>query len=143
MITTTLISSCHWKTLVPFCLRKKRPENEFLTKQWIIAKSYLKTNYSIQNNSKLAIYWYMMLLSHWLFWLKNCHFSTVIRVYYTLTDIHDALLDYNNELHWLFWKLLFEGYVFPCSSDRFWSRYLTLEFPIMLVVDSRRLQSSS
>ena len=30
LITTTLISSCHWKTLVPFCLRKKRPENSFL-----------------------------------------------------------------------------------------------------------------
>ena len=23
LITTTLISSCHWKTLVPFCLQKK------------------------------------------------------------------------------------------------------------------------
>ena len=31
MIATTSISSCHWKTLVPFCLRKKRPENAFLT----------------------------------------------------------------------------------------------------------------
>ena len=31
VITTTLISSCHWKTLVPFCLQKKRSENAFLT----------------------------------------------------------------------------------------------------------------
>ena len=31
LTTTTLISSCHWKTLVPFCLRKKRPENAFST----------------------------------------------------------------------------------------------------------------
>ena len=31
LIRTKLISSCHWKTLVPFCLRKKRPENAFLT----------------------------------------------------------------------------------------------------------------
>ena len=31
MITTTLISSRHWKTLVPFCLQKKRLENAFLT----------------------------------------------------------------------------------------------------------------
>ena len=31
MITTTLISSSHWKTLVPFCLRRKRPENAVLT----------------------------------------------------------------------------------------------------------------
>ena len=31
MIKTTLVSPCHWKTLVPFCLRKKRPENALLT----------------------------------------------------------------------------------------------------------------
>ena len=31
MITTALISSCHWKTLEPFYLRKKRPENALLT----------------------------------------------------------------------------------------------------------------
>ena len=36
-----------------------------------ILKSYRKTNYAIQNNSKLAIYWYMTLFSHWLFRLKN------------------------------------------------------------------------
>ena len=68
MITTPLYSSCNWKTLLPFCLLKKRP--------WIIPKSYRKTNYAIQNNRKLAIYWYMMLFSHWLFWLKNCRLST-------------------------------------------------------------------
>ena len=39
LITTTLISSFHWKTLVTFCLQKKRREN---------------TNYAIQNNSKLS-----------------------------------------------------------------------------------------
>ena len=27
--TTPLISASHWKILVPFCLRKKRPENPF------------------------------------------------------------------------------------------------------------------
>ena len=31
LTTTTYISSCHWKSLVPFWLRKKRPENVFLT----------------------------------------------------------------------------------------------------------------
>ena len=31
LMTTSLIPSCHWKTLVPFCLLKKRPENAFLT----------------------------------------------------------------------------------------------------------------
>ena len=76
MIITTLTISCYWKTLVPFCLRKKRPENAFLTQTVNYRKILQKTNYTIQNNSKLAIYWYMMLLSHWLFWLKNCPFST-------------------------------------------------------------------
>ena len=31
LMTTAMISSCHWKTLVPYCLRKTRPENAFLT----------------------------------------------------------------------------------------------------------------
>ena len=31
IITTALTSSYHWKTLLPFCLRKKIPENAFLT----------------------------------------------------------------------------------------------------------------
>ena len=31
MIKTKLMYSCHWKTLVTFCLRKKRPENVLLT----------------------------------------------------------------------------------------------------------------
>ena len=53
--TTALTSSCHWKILVPFCLRKKIPENAFLTEQRIIAKSYRKTNYAIQNKIKLVI----------------------------------------------------------------------------------------
>ena len=28
-IATTRISPCHWKTVAPFCLRKKRPKNAF------------------------------------------------------------------------------------------------------------------
>ena len=49
LIATTLISSCHWKTLVPFCLQDRRPENTKTT------KLYRKTNYVIQNYNKLAI----------------------------------------------------------------------------------------
>ena len=30
-LITTLMSSCHWKDVAPFCLPKKRPENAFLT----------------------------------------------------------------------------------------------------------------
>ena len=55
MITTTLMSSCHWKTLVTFSLRKKRPENGFLTLTVNYRKIVQKTNYTIQNSSKLAI----------------------------------------------------------------------------------------
>ena len=32
LITATLISFWHWKTYVPFCLRKKRPENQL----WVV-----------------------------------------------------------------------------------------------------------
>ena len=46
LVTTILISSCHWKTLEPFCLQKKRPENAFLT---------LKVNYhKIVQKNKLC-----------------------------------------------------------------------------------------
>ena len=38
MITTIVTSSYHWKTLVPFCLQKKRPEKAFL----IITVNYRK-----------------------------------------------------------------------------------------------------
>ena len=31
LTTTTLMSSYHWKSLVPFCLRKKSPKNAFIT----------------------------------------------------------------------------------------------------------------
>ena len=68
LITTTLISCCHWKTLVPFCLRKIKPETHFNTNSellyshkkqilmtMIIAKSYKKTNYANENNNKLPI----------------------------------------------------------------------------------------
>ena len=41
MIKTTLMFSFHWKTLVPFCLPKKRPESVFLI---------LIVNYAIQKN---------------------------------------------------------------------------------------------
>ena len=39
IIKTTLMSSCHWKTLAPFWLRNKRSENVLLT----LTVNYLKT----------------------------------------------------------------------------------------------------
>ena len=38
VITTTSTSSCHWETLVSFCLQKKRPEKAFL----ILSVNYWK-----------------------------------------------------------------------------------------------------
>ena len=76
LITTTSISSCHWKTLVYTFL----PAKEKNWKHIFNTNSELTQNLTekivIQNNSKLAISWYMMLFSHGLFWLKNWHFLT-------------------------------------------------------------------
>ena len=55
LITTTLISSFHWKTLVPFCLRKKRHEKTFLALIVNYPKIVQKKYYAIQNKNKLAI----------------------------------------------------------------------------------------
>ena len=53
--STTLISSCHWKTLEPFCLQKEKYENAFLTLMVNDRKIVQKTNYAIQNNRNLTI----------------------------------------------------------------------------------------
>ena len=45
MITTTLISSCHWKILVSFCLEKKRFENAFLKPTVNCCKVIQKNNF--------------------------------------------------------------------------------------------------
>ena len=55
MVKTTLVSSCHWKTLIPLSVRKKRPENALLTLTVNYCKIVQKTNYAIQHNRKLAI----------------------------------------------------------------------------------------
>ena len=54
MMTTTVLSSCHWKTVATLCLRKKRPEKALLTLT-VNYRRIVKTNYAIQNNSKLSI----------------------------------------------------------------------------------------
>ena len=53
-----------------------RTHNHLVRKRTLNHLVKLLTNYSTKNNSKLAIYWYLMLFSDWLFWLKNCRFST-------------------------------------------------------------------
>ena len=44
MINTTWMSPCYWKTLAPFCLRNKRPENAFLTLTVNYCKIVQKSN---------------------------------------------------------------------------------------------------
>ena len=53
MIATTLTSSCHCKTLLPFCLRNKRPEKEFLT----LTVSYCKIVQKNKLSFKTAVNW--------------------------------------------------------------------------------------
>ena len=65
MITTALTSSCHWKTLVPFCLRKKRPENAFLT-LFKIFKIYSHNSELLQNRKEKQIMPFKTALN-WLF----------------------------------------------------------------------------
>ena len=80
VITTTLISSCHWKTLVTFYLWKKRAENEFLT---LIIKKIEKQIMP----SKTTINWLFNDLWCYLFiacfdWKNDVFQQKVVRVCY-------------------------------------------------------------
>ena len=55
MILTALISSCHWKIIVPFSLQKKSSETHFKNNSELWQNRTEKTNYAFQNISKLAI----------------------------------------------------------------------------------------
>ena len=86
MIITTLISSSHWKTLVPFCLRKKRPENAFFT----LTVNYRKIAQKKQIMPfKIRVNW--LLTDIWCYLDIDCFhrktsvsLQTVVRVYYIL-----------------------------------------------------------
>ena len=54
MIKATLMSSCHWKTLIPFYLWKKRPENALITLTMNYRKFVQKNKLRLQNNIELA-----------------------------------------------------------------------------------------
>ena len=92
MITATLISSCHWKTLVPFYLRKKRPENAFLTLivnyHKIVQKNKL-CHPKQQQIGYLMIYEVIYLL---LVLIEKLAFSSVVRVYYILKQYNLTLI---------------------------------------------------
>ena len=77
LITTIFISSCHWKTLAPFYLPKKRPENAF----WPLIVTYCK----ILQKNKLC-YWLFKDIWCYLFiscfdWKVGVFQQTVVRVY--------------------------------------------------------------
>ena len=78
LITTTFISSCHWKTLAPFYLSKKRTENAF----WPLILNYCK----IVQKNKLC-YWLFKDIWCYLFiscfdWKVGVSRKTVVMVYY-------------------------------------------------------------
>ena len=82
MIKTTLMSSCHWKTLVPFCMQKKRPENAFLT------LTMDRTGKKIMP-SKTTVSWLFKNICCYLViaffdWKIGVFQQTVVRVYYIL-----------------------------------------------------------
>ena len=111
MITTPLI----FLSLVNPCtfLLEKEKTLKCNTMRWIITKSYRKNNV-IPNKSKLAIYWYMMIFSLLLFWLKNCRFSTVVRIYYIL--------------NYVWWHYHF----FYVSTDVIWKKCSSSYFSFLL-----------
>ena len=54
--TKTLISSCPWKTLVLFSLRKKRPENAFFNTNSKLSQNRTEeSSYVTENNNKFTI----------------------------------------------------------------------------------------
>ena len=63
LIPTTLMSSCHWKTLIPFWLWKKRPENAFLT----LIVNYRKIIQKNKLRLKTTINWLFNDISCYLF----------------------------------------------------------------------------
>ena len=82
MITTSLISFCHWKTFVSFCFEKKRLENVFLT----LTANYCKI---IQKKyaTKTTLNWlyndiWCYLDIGYFDWKTDVFQQTVIRVYY-------------------------------------------------------------
>ena len=82
MIKTTLMSSCHWKTLVPFYMQKKRPENAFLT------LTMDRTEKQIMP-SKTTVSWlfeniWCYLVIAFFDWKIGVFQQTVVRVYYIL-----------------------------------------------------------
>ena len=64
MIATTLTSSCHWKTLAPFCLHKTTWKTISNTKSEL-SQNCTEKHYAIHHNSKLTI-------DIWHYLIKDC-----------------------------------------------------------------------
>ena len=98
MIIPTLICSCHWKTLAPFYLRKKRPDTAFF-----------KTNSEFPKNRTEKQIMLFKTTVNWLFtdiwcylvigcfeWKTVVFRQTLARVYYILNDTHREKMYFTN-----------------------------------------------
>ena len=81
LITTTSISSCHWKTLAPFCLRKKRPEKRIFNINSELSQNHTeKQIMPFKTTLNLLFKWYIMLFSYCSFdWKIGIFQQTVVR----------------------------------------------------------------
>ena len=106
MITTTLKSSSFWKTLVHFCLLKKRPEKAFLTITVNCCNIAQKNKLSF----KTAIGYLMIydvLVIGCFDWKIGVFQQTVVMVYYILNLSLDLTWLHVQRLVWLYrWKPL-------------------------------------
>ena len=73
LITTTSLSSCHWKTHAPFCLWKKRSENAFLT-LIVNCRKFVQKNKLWHSKQQIIGYLMIYDVIYYLLWLKNWRF---------------------------------------------------------------------
>ena len=79
------LTSCHKKTLVPFRLRKKIPDDAFLTLTVNHHKIVQKNKLCHPKPQSIGYFVIYDLFIHCLFWMKNWRFSkTIVRIYYIL-----------------------------------------------------------
>ena len=115
MIKTTSMSSCHWKTLVPFCLQKTWSENPLLTKL------------ELQNHTEKQIMPFKTTVN-WLFndiwcylvialfdWKIDIFQQTVVTVYCILNTYFEILLLFRK---YTFFKIILPTFWSFCMVNR-------------------------
>ena len=71
MIAMTVTSSCHWKPLVPFCLRKRRPEKAFLTRKATCSWSFAHSHFSDKNSIAVCADYLIIFSNLWRFFFAT------------------------------------------------------------------------